>query len=103
MDETTTSENVYIPDTIPVSPSPSDSPRSSATIHSHQKVTSIEQPILHCLELPFSVSAIEEFHENTARAQHWRQLKSDLKKHVAKMVDSNASKKFEVEVKIIGR
>ena len=46
---------------------------------------------------------INEFKEKCARAKHWKDFKTELKKYVAKMKSDTISKKFEIEIKVIGR
>ena len=46
---------------------------------------------------------IDEFKEKMARAKLWRGVKMDLKAYVAKVRDEGVSRKFEVEIKVIGR
>ena len=46
---------------------------------------------------------IEEFKERMARARHWRERKIELRGLVAKLRSEGISRKFEIEIKGIGR
>lgn len=46
---------------------------------------------------------IEEYKLKCARAKHWKDFKNDLKKYVAKDRNEAAARKFEIDIKFIGR
>lgn len=73
---------------------------------SAQKITSIEPAIQQdtwSADTETDLLNIEEFKLKSAQAKHWKKFKNDLKKHVAKMKGDVISKKFEIEIKVIGR
>jgi DNA polymerase III gamma/tau subunit len=45
----------------------------------------------------------EQYKERHAQAAHWKACKLDLKRHVARMKDHATARKFEMEIKVIGR
>jgi hypothetical protein len=45
----------------------------------------------------------EQYKERHAQAAHWKACKLDLKRHVAKIKDHATARKFEMEIKVIGR
>ena len=99
------SEGPVIARTRSVSSCPSNS-TSTHTIDSAQKITLLE-PIIQQdtwrADTETDLLNIDEFKEKCARAKHWKDFKKDLKKHVAKMKSDAISKKFEMEIKVIGR
>jgi hypothetical protein len=85
---------------------PSTSATSTETIDSSQKITIVETLPLQDnwgLDTEIDLLDIEEFKEKTARAKHWKEFKNDLKAYVASVRSDAVSKKFEVEIKVIGR
>jgi hypothetical protein len=46
---------------------------------------------------------IEEFKEKSACARHWKEFKMGLKEYVAHARSESVAKKFEIEIKNIGR
>ena len=85
---------------------PSTSATSTETVDSSQKITIVETPPPQDnwgLDTEIDLLDIEEFKEKTARAKHWKEFKNDLKAYVASVRSDAVSKKFEVEVKVIGR
>lgn len=45
----------------------------------------------------------EQYKERHAQAAHWKACKLDLKRHVARIKDHATARKFEMEIKVIGR
>ena len=45
----------------------------------------------------------EQFKERHAQAARWKACKLDLKKYVARIKDNATARKFETEIKVIGR
>jgi hypothetical protein len=85
---------------------PSTSATSTETIDSSQKFTIVETlpPQDNWgLDTETDLLDIEEFKEKTARAKRWREFKNDLKAYVASVRSDAVSKKFEIEIKVIGR
>jgi len=46
---------------------------------------------------------IDEFKEKSACAKHWKDFKNGLKEYVAQVRSDSVAKKFEIEIKNIGR
>ena len=46
---------------------------------------------------------IDEFKEKSACAKYWRDFKNELKEYVAQVKSVSVAKKFEIEIKNIGR
>lgn len=46
---------------------------------------------------------IDEFKERMARAKHWRERKIELRGLVARLRSEGISRKFEIDIKGIGR
>ena len=85
---------------------PSTSAASTETVDSSQKITIVEAPPLQDnwgLDTETDLLDIEEFKEKTVRAKHWKEFKNDLKAYVASVRSDAVSKKFEIEIKVIGR
>jgi hypothetical protein len=85
---------------------PSTSAASTETADSSQKITILEIPPSQDnwgLDTESDLLDIEEFKEKTIRAKHWKEFKNDLKAYVASVRSDAVSKKFEIEIKVIGR
>ena len=84
---------------------PSSSSASTHTVDSSKKLTLLDQAIQDdwTTSTESDLLNIEEFKERMARAKLWRDVKKELKAYVAKVKSENISRKFEVEIKVIGR
>ena|SRR5947207_8928103 len=89
-----------------ISSCPSDSTGSTHNIDSAQQITLIETIIEQDTwgaDIEIELLNIDEFKQKSARAKHWKEVKQGLKKYVAKKKSDAISKKFEMEIKVIGR
>jgi hypothetical protein len=85
---------------------PSTSAASTETVDSSQKITIVETLPSQDnwgLDTETDLLNIEEFKEKTARAKHWKEFKNNLKAYVASVQSDAVSRKFEIEIKVIGR
>ena len=80
----------------------SNSTNGTRTIDSSHKITLTEPLIQKDTWSADTQTALLNLDEYKA-AKHWKELKNDLKKYVAKMKSDAISKKFEIDIKIIGR
>jgi hypothetical protein len=82
-------------------PSQSSNPSSNVTIDSSEKITAREDT--WSADTTNDLLNYEQYKEKYAQAKHWKACKLDLKKHVARVKNEAAARKFEMDIKVIGR
>src|ERR1700685_618084 len=86
--------------------SPTRSSASTHTVDSSQKITLMEHVVAQdtwSANTQSDLLNIDEFKEKTACAKHWKDFKNGLKEYVAQVRSDSVAKKFEIEIKNIGR
>jgi hypothetical protein len=79
---------------------------STSTIDSTTKVTILDPAITQiswCADIESDLLNVEEFKIKSAQAKHWKTYKNELKKYVAYIRNDAVAKKFELDIKVIGR